>query len=75
MQFFMVFAGYSSKASFDPVMMVHFRKRFSEGLKRINELIVESGMAKVIKCRHQTTTTTATIEVLMQEPRSQSTIS
>lgn len=30
MQFFLGFAGYSSKAPFDPSMMVHFRKRFSE---------------------------------------------
>ena len=28
MQFFLGFAGYSSKAPFDPSMMVHFRKRF-----------------------------------------------
>jgi hypothetical protein len=38
MQFFLGFAGYSSKAPFDPSMMVHFRKRFSEeDLSRINE--------------------------------------
>lgn len=30
MQFFLGFAGYSSKAPFDTSMMVHFRKRFSE---------------------------------------------
>jgi transposase, IS5 family len=30
MQFFLGFAGYSSKTPFDPSMMVHFRKRFSE---------------------------------------------
>ena len=29
MQFFLGFAGYSSKSPFDPSMMVHFRKRFS----------------------------------------------
>jgi IS5 family transposase len=40
MQFFLGFAGYSSKAPLDPSMMVHFRKRFSEvDLKRIGELI------------------------------------
>jgi hypothetical protein len=50
MQFFLGFAGYSSKAPFDPSMMVHFRKRFSEkDLKRINELIAERGNAMVIK--------------------------
>lgn len=50
MQFFLGFAGYSSKAPFDPSMMVHFRKRFSEeDLKRINELIVERGKAMVMK--------------------------
>ena len=50
MQFFLGFAGYSSKLPFDPSMMVHFRKRFSEkDLKRINELIAERGKAMVIK--------------------------
>jgi hypothetical protein len=50
MQFFLGFAGYSSKAPFAPSMMVHFRKRFSEeDLKRINELIVEGGKAMVIQ--------------------------
>jgi hypothetical protein len=50
MQFFLGFAGYSSKAPFDPSMMVHFRKRFSEeDLKRINELIVERGKAMVME--------------------------
>ena len=50
MQFFLGFAGYSSKAPFDPSMMVHFRKRFSEeALKRINELIAERGKAMVIE--------------------------
>jgi hypothetical protein len=39
MQFFLGFAGYSNKAPFDPSMMFHFRKRFSdEDLKRINGL-------------------------------------
>jgi hypothetical protein len=50
MQFFLGFAGYSSKAPFDSSMMVHFRKRFSEeDLKRINELIAERGKAMVIE--------------------------
>ena len=50
MQFFQGFAGYSSKAPFDPSMMVHFRKRFSvKELKRINELIAERGKAMVIE--------------------------
>ena len=49
-QFFLGFAGYSSKAPFDPSMMVHFRKRFSkEDHKRINELIAERGKAMVIE--------------------------
>ena len=44
MQYFLGFAGYSSKAPFDPSMMVHFRKRFTqEELNRINELIAERG--------------------------------
>jgi len=50
MQFFLGFAGYSTKAPFDPSMMVHFRKRFSEEeLNRINELIAERGKAMVIE--------------------------
>jgi hypothetical protein len=50
MQFFLGFAGYSSKAPFDPSMLVHFRKRFSEeDLKRINELIAERGKAMVLE--------------------------
>jgi hypothetical protein len=50
MQFFLGFAGYSSKAPFDPSMMVHFRKRFSEeDLNRINELIAERGKAMVME--------------------------
>lgn len=50
MQFFLGFAGYSSKAPFDPSMMVHFRKRFSEEeLRRVNELIAERGKAMVIE--------------------------
>ena len=48
-QFFLGFAGYSSKAAFKPPMMVHFCKRFSEeDLMRINELIVERGKAMVM---------------------------
>ena len=50
MQFFLGIAGYSSKALFDPSMMVHFCKRFSEeDLKRINEVIAERGKAMVIE--------------------------
>jgi hypothetical protein len=50
MQFFLGFAGYSSKAPFDPSMMVHFRKRFSQDdLSRVNELIAERGKAMVIE--------------------------
>jgi len=44
MQFFLGFSGYSSKVPFDPSMMVHFRKRFSdEDLRHINELVVHRG--------------------------------
>ena len=50
MQFFLGFAGYSSKASFDPSMMVHFRRRFSEeDVTRINDLIAERGKAMVME--------------------------
>jgi len=50
MQFFLGFAGYSSKPPFDPSMMVHFRKRFSEeDFNRINELIAERGKAMVME--------------------------
>jgi IS5 family transposase len=50
MQFFLSFAGYSSKTPFDPSMMVHFRKRFSEeDLNRITELMVERGKAMVME--------------------------
>jgi len=50
MQFFLGFTSYSSKVPFDPSMMVHFRKRFSEEeLSRINELIAERGKAMVIE--------------------------
>jgi hypothetical protein len=44
MQFFLGFSGSSSKILFDPSMIVHFRKRFSdEDLRRINELVVQRG--------------------------------
>ena len=50
MQFFLGFDSYSSKTQFDPSMMVHFRKRFSEEeLNRINELIAVRGNAMVIE--------------------------
>ena len=50
MQFFLGFAGHSSKAPFDPSMMVHFRKRFSEeDLNRINELFAGRGKALVLE--------------------------
>lgn len=50
MQVFPGFAGHSSKAPFDPSMMVHSRKRFSEeDLKRINELIAGRCKALVIE--------------------------
>jgi len=49
-QFFLGFSGYSNKAPFDPSMMVHFRKRFSEeDLKWINELVVQRGKAMLIE--------------------------
>jgi hypothetical protein len=50
MQSFLGFAGYSSNARFDPLMMVHFRKRFSEEeLSRINDLIAKGGQAMVME--------------------------
>jgi hypothetical protein len=50
MQYFLGFAGYSSNPPFDPSIMVHFRKRFSEeDLLRINELIAECGKVMVIE--------------------------
>jgi IS5 family transposase len=50
MQFFLGFAGYSSKTPLNPSMMVHFRKRFSEeDLNRITELIEERGKAMVME--------------------------
>ena len=51
-QFFLCFSGCSSKAPFNPSMMVHFRKRHSDNdLRRISELVVQRGeemRAKVI---------------------------
>ena len=48
MQYFLGFAGYTSKTPFEPSMMVHFRKRFAEDdLKRINDLIAERGKVMV----------------------------
>jgi IS5 family transposase len=50
LQFILCFSGYSNKAPFDPSMMVHVRKRFSEeDLKRNNELIAKRGKALVNK--------------------------
>jgi IS5 family transposase len=50
MQIILGFAAYSGKAPFDPSMMIHFRKRFSEeDLKWINELIAERGKAMMIE--------------------------
>jgi hypothetical protein len=50
MKFSLAFVGYSSKAPFDPSMLVHFPKRFSEEeLNRINELIANRGQAMVIE--------------------------
>ena len=50
MQFFLGFYGYSSKVPFDPSMMVHFRKRFSdEDLRHINELVVQRGKEMLIE--------------------------
>jgi IS5 family transposase len=40
MKFFLGFPGHSSKVPFDPSMMVHLRKRFSDQyLKRINKSV------------------------------------
>ena len=42
--------GYSNNAQFDPLMMVHFCRRFSEeDLNQINELITERDKAMVLK--------------------------
>ena len=50
MQFFLGYSGYSSKVPFDPSMMVHFRKRFSdEDLRHINELVVQRGKEMLIE--------------------------
>jgi len=49
-QFFLGFSGYSNKVPFDPSMMVHFRKRFSdEDLRLINELVVQRGKEMLIE--------------------------
>ena len=70
MQFFLGFAGYSSKAPFDPSMIVHFRKRFSEeDLLRINELIAERGKALVPKLWRHSQTTTLMIQMADQANR------
>jgi hypothetical protein len=46
----MGFSGYSSKAPFDPSMMVHFRKRYSDDdLRRINELVVQRGKEMLVE--------------------------
>jgi hypothetical protein len=48
LQYFLGVAGYSRKVPFDPSMIIHFRKLFSqEELNRINELIDERGKALV----------------------------
>jgi IS5 family transposase len=50
MQYFLGFSGYSSKAPFDPSMMVHFRKRLSDkDLRTINELIVKRGKEMLVE--------------------------
>lgn len=54
MQFFLGFAGYTSKSPFDPSMMVHFRKRLSdEDLRRINELVVQRGKQMLLEALEQ----------------------
>ena len=71
MQFFLGFAGYSSKAPFDPSMIVHSRKRFlEEDLMRINELIVERGKAMVMGlCRPTLKTKVQMIQMLVLATR------
>lgn len=50
MQYFLGYSGYSSKVPFDPSMMVHFRKRFSdEDLRHINKLVVQRGKEMLIE--------------------------
>lgn len=50
MQIFLDFFHYTSKVPFDPSMMVHFRKRFSdEDLRHINELVVQRGKEILIE--------------------------
>jgi hypothetical protein len=54
-QYFLGFSGRSSKAPFDPSMMVHFRKRFSDhDLRRINELVVQHGKEQLLDVLAQT---------------------
>ena len=54
MQFFLGFSGHSNKAPFDPSMMVHSRKRFSdEDLQHINELVVQRGKDKLLEALAQ----------------------
>jgi len=49
-QYFLGFAAYVAKAPFDPSMMVHFRKRFSDDdIRRINELVVQRGKDMLLK--------------------------
>jgi hypothetical protein len=50
MQYFLGFPEYSSKVPFDPSMMVHFRKRFSDDdLRRINEVVVQRGKEMLVE--------------------------
>ncbi len=77
MEFFLGISGYSNKAPFDPSMMVHFRKRFSqEDLKRINELIAERGKAMVIEAMSSMNDDDdPDVQELIKDPRCQSTTS
>lgn len=51
MQFFLGFSGYSSKAQFDPSMMVNFRKRFSEELALpVERILVIRGSSDRTTC-------------------------
>ena len=50
MQFFLGFSGYSSKAPFDPSMVVHCCKRHSDNdFRRIGELVVQHGKQMLIE--------------------------
>ena len=50
MQYFIGLSGFQFKKPFDPSMMVHFRKLFSEEeLNRVNELIAERGKAMLME--------------------------